>query len=375
MSRSKTSKSKLGITAIIGLVVTIPFVASTFTSCDIFGGKKSNDVSVAATPQPVPVPVPIPNPGPNPIPGLQNSWVALNSINPPAARSHHSAVWTGTRMIVWGGVNASGYLNDGASLDPQTGTWTTISAVNAPPARASHEAVMINGKMIIYGGTNGTVFYNTAYSYDPATNQWAAQPLSQANPIAARAGHSAVSTGATMLVWGGFSNVQPSGFSDGGYYLPNVSWDTLIGGPPVLQRFGHSSVWTGNSMIMFGGQNNNVTTQDGYIFNPNTNVFTQLLVVANTPSNRSEHSAVWDGQHMLIWGGLLQGITTSYHNDGRAYSLAGNSWLVMNNTGAPTARAGHSAVWAGDAMIVWGGVSAPPGGSPLTYYNNGAVFH
>ncbi len=370
MARPKTRKSKLGIAAVISAAVLIPFLASTFNSCDKKTGSNSN-VTVATTPPPTPIPAPVPVPNPNPIPGLQNKWIALTSNNPPAARSGHSAVWTGTRMIIWGGQNAGGYLNDGAALDPQTGTWTAISTVNAPPARAGHRAVMINGRMIVYGGTNGTVFYNTAYSYDPALNAWAATPLAQANPIPSRAMFSAVSTGASMLVWGGFSNVQPTGYSDGGYYFPNVSWDTLSGVAPVLQRIAHSSVWTGTSMIMFGGVNNNITSQDGFIFNPNTLVFTQLLVTANTPAARQEHSAVWDGLHMIVWGGLLNGITTSYYNDGRVFDLASNSWLVMNNTGAPAARANHTAIWAGDAMIVWGGA----GGNPLTYYNNGAVYH
>lgn len=371
MRKSKRSSSSTGILTVVGIAILIPIIASTFNSCD--KKKSSQTVTVQntppPTPTPVPVPVPVPVPTPNPIPGLQNAWVPLNSTNPPAARRNHSAVWTGTRMIVWGGENATGFLNDGAALDPLTGTWTTIATAGAPAARSGHRAVLLNGRMIVWGGKNATTYFNDAYSYDPTLNAWTA--LTFGNQVAARAMFSATSTGSAMLIWGGISNVQPTGFSDGGYYAPNMPWSTLVGADPVLKRIAQSAIWTGSSMIMFGGANNNVTSQDGFIFNPNTLVFTFMALTANTPSARQEHTAVWDGQHMILWGGLLNGITTSYYNDGRVYDLATNTWLIMNNTGSASARAGHTAVWAGDAMIVWGGAN----GNPITYLNDGAVFH
>lgn len=369
MARIKTQKSStVGIMAAMGGIILAGVLASTFNSCAT--KKSSETVTVAAVPPTTPTPTPTPNPNPNPGPGaIQNAWVALNNINPPAARASHSAIWSGTRMIIWGGTNGTSALADGASFDPQNGTWTLISATGAPSARFGHEAVWDGTRMIVWGGTNGTTYFNDGAAYNPATNTWA--PLT-GTMIAARAGHSAVYTGQAMLVWGGGSTVQPTGYSDGGYYVLNLGWTTLTGADPILKRIGHSSIWTGTSMIMFGGTNNNITSQDGFIFTPNNNTFTFLALSANTPANRQEHSAAWDGAHMIVWGGLLQGITTSYYADGRIYDLASNTWSVMNNTGAPTARAGHSAVWAGDAMIVWGGMS---GTSPLTYYNNGAVFH
>ena len=32
-----------------------------------------------------------------------DSWTATSTTNAPAARAHHTAVWTGSEMIVWGG--------------------------------------------------------------------------------------------------------------------------------------------------------------------------------------------------------------------------------------------------------------------------------
>jgi hypothetical protein len=46
--------------------------------------------------------------------------------------SGHSAVWTGSKMIVWGGMS-SGYFNTGAGYDPATDTWTATSLARSRP--------------------------------------------------------------------------------------------------------------------------------------------------------------------------------------------------------------------------------------------------
>ncbi|MCH7781137.1 MAG: hypothetical protein IH848_09835, partial [Acidobacteria bacterium] len=53
-------------------------------------------------------------------------------------RSGHTAVWTGTEMIVWGGMN--GGHNSGDRYDPATDTWTQMSRVGAPLGRRRHIA-------------------------------------------------------------------------------------------------------------------------------------------------------------------------------------------------------------------------------------------
>ena len=46
-----------------------------------------------------------------------NSWTATTTTSAPSGRELHTAVWTGTQMIVWGGYNA-GYLNTGRRYTP-----------------------------------------------------------------------------------------------------------------------------------------------------------------------------------------------------------------------------------------------------------------
>ena len=59
-----------------------------------------------------------------------DTWTA-STTGAPAGRYHHTAVWTGSEMIVWGGQDPSGYFHTGGRYDPSTDSWTAP----APPAR------------------------------------------------------------------------------------------------------------------------------------------------------------------------------------------------------------------------------------------------
>src|SRR5262245_676208 len=89
------------------------------------------------------------------------SWRATTTIGAPQFRDSHSAVWTGSRMIVWDGISvdygaAGGFTVDypsgGAAYDPATDTWTAISTANAPGQRNYHTAVWTGSRMIVWGG-------------------------------------------------------------------------------------------------------------------------------------------------------------------------------------------------------------------------------
>ena len=65
-----------------------------------------------------------------------DTWTATSTTNAPTARTAHTAVWTGSEMIAWGGIdNSFNILNSGGKYDPGTDTWAATSIVNAPAAR------------------------------------------------------------------------------------------------------------------------------------------------------------------------------------------------------------------------------------------------
>ena len=55
-------------------------------------------------------------------------------------------------MIVWGGGNNGGYLNSGGRYNPSTDSWIATSITDAPAARNFHTAVWTGTEMIVWGG-------------------------------------------------------------------------------------------------------------------------------------------------------------------------------------------------------------------------------
>jgi N-acetylneuraminic acid mutarotase len=107
-----------------------------------------------------------------------DSWTGTLKLPPPAVRRQHTAVWTGTEMIVWGGLGL-GFQNTGGRYNPSTDDWTyTSTGANVPLARANHTAVWTGTEMIIWGGYAGTVMFNTGGRYNPTSNSWTATSTS-----------------------------------------------------------------------------------------------------------------------------------------------------------------------------------------------------
>lgn len=260
----------------------------------------------------------------------RNAWTSMPAKNPPRSRMLHSTLWTGDKMVVWGGFsiddqNTFTYLADGGVYDPKTEEWKWISSTGAPAARSDHTAVWTGQKMLVWGGkvssSTSETFFDDGGTYDLATDSW--RPISRVGAPSPRWQHSAVWTGKEMIVWGG------------------SRYESLD--PPKFAACG-----------------------DGAAYDPETDRW-RPLAVASAPSPRLSHSAVWTGSTMIVWGGLEASGT---RRDGAIYDPARDSWQPMQSAGAPTGRGNHWAFWTGSSMFVWGGGSNE--GDLL--YNDGAVF-
>src|SRR5215510_1386741 len=105
-------------------------------------------------------------------------------------------------MIVWGGNDGSPiYLNTGGGYDPGTDSWTGTSTTDAPSVRAGHTAVWTGSEMIVWGGTDWHNIFNTGGRYNPSTDSWTGTSIDNAPSV--RAGHTAVWTGDEMIIWSG----------------------------------------------------------------------------------------------------------------------------------------------------------------------------
>ena len=87
-------------------------------------------------------------------------------------------------------------------------------------------------------------------------------------------------------------------------------------------------------------------------YNPGTDSWT-ATTLTNAPAVRQNHTAVWAQNSMIIWGGYNG---TSYLNTGKSYDPVADTWGADTpTTGAPVARQQHTAVISGNEMIIWGG--------------------
>jgi hypothetical protein len=299
--------------------------------------------------------------------------------NAPCTRGGYSSVWTGSEMIIWGGAydtqHQSFWLNSGARYNPALDKWTTMTTTNAPEERSSHSAVWTGTEMIIWGGGNNTnQALNTGARYNPFLDTWVSltttnAPVSRCFPFP-----STVWTGSKMIIWGGTDGLGFSTiFNDGGIYDPlSDTWKsmTTVGAP--IGRYGQTVIWTGSKMIVWGGrtQTSPEYLNTGGIYDPSNDTWTPLTT-SGAPSPRIAPTGVWTGSKMIVWGG---GDGSGWLNTGGLYDPVSNSWETMSIKNVPQGRCDHCAIWTGTPaeggtgeMIIWGG-----GGSP--YFTIGGRY-
>jgi len=280
-------------------------------------------------------------------PCTDDSWTATSNTNAPTPREFHTAVWTGSEMIVWGGLYQCCTLNDGGRYNPATDSWTATSTANAPSARYFHTAVWTGSEMIVWGGENNGGVFNTGGRYDPGTDTWVATSTDDAPP--AREFHTAVWTGSDMIVWGGYDRGQ---LNTGGRYNPGTDgWTATSTINTPEARWEHTAVWTGSEMIVWGGYNFSTYLNSGGRYNPTTNSWTATSTT-NAPAGRWFHTAIWTDSEMIIWGGENNG---SLFNTGGRYDPGTDNWVATSTNNAPTPREFHTAIWSDSEMIVWSG--------------------
>jgi hypothetical protein len=84
-----------------------------------------------------------------------DSWTATSTSGAPTGRVAHRAVWTGSKMIVWGGsssLSGAPCFDSGGIYNPATDEWTATPGSGAPLARTAHTAVWTGSVMIVWGG-------------------------------------------------------------------------------------------------------------------------------------------------------------------------------------------------------------------------------
>ncbi len=281
-------------------------------------------------------------------------WLGGNTSNAPTGRTGHSAIWDGQQMIVWGGNAGSispNYVNTGGLYDPVADQWTSMTPTGVPDPRTGHTSVWTGAQMIIWGGANSvTAFLNSGGSFQPSPQLWTT--ISTTGAPTGRSGHIAVWTGSYMFVWGGQNAAGL--LNDGALYDPvQDQWTSVSLANAPEARINATAVWAGDRVIIWGGTGTNGTLNDGgeLLFTAGSPSQWVATALTGAPSARASHTAVWTGQQMIVWGGNSGGAL----GDGAAFNPVGNSWTMLSASNAPAARYNHSAIWTGTEMLILDG--------------------
>lgn len=296
---------------------------------------------------------------------LFNGWNLAVGVYSPSANQWHEVVapgdeiqyssrqtWTGERLIFTGrGVS---------SYHPASQTWFIESPLPVA-GRASHSQVWTGAEVIVWGGYNNGDHWGDGARYLPATHEWV--PTSTIGAPSPRSRPNGIWTGTELLMWGGtISETNPAspgaGLSNGARYRPiSDSWLAMsTSGAPPGQAYG-PAVWSGTEMLLWSGW---FSTNAGGRYHPSSDSWTAMTTV-NAPVGRFEHNVVWSGEELIAWGGNTStGIATT----GGRYDPDSDTWLPTSTVGVPTNLAGATAVWTGNRMLLWGTAqSSPKGGS------------
>ena len=297
-----------------------------------------------------------------------DSWTPIAMAGAPPARRSHGAVWGGGVMVVWGGDAPGTYFGGGARYEPLSDSWLPISMANAPPPRTSFVSVWTGTQMLVWAGyTSGGNYPASGGRYDPLRDVWA--PTYWMNPPRARHAASSIWTGSLLLVFGGLTVDEP--LTTGSRYDPLLDdWSPMTTVGVVRPRVFHTAVWSGSEMLVWGGEPCPFPHDYGGRYDPIADAW-QPIDYLTEPLFRRHHTAVWTGSRMLVWGGLTCESATTVTNTGAFYDPVANLWSPLTAASPPAARQEHSAVWTGSSMIVWGGQD---GDTPPRFNGTGARY-
>ena len=128
--------------------------------------------------------------------------------------------------------------------------------------------------------------------------------------------------------------------------------------PPASVAPGAPAVWTGSEIVVWGGGFGADGTHEagGASYNPASDEWSEL---PEAPIDvAAEGTAVWTGKEVIFWGGAepTRNVQRELVGSGAAYDPATRSWRRLPESPL-AARSYHEAVWTGQEMIVWGGVT------------------
>jgi hypothetical protein len=182
------------------------------------------------------------------------AWLKVKSSSSPSARSAMTMAYDpiSKKVVVFGGFDATGYLNDTWVFDGST--WSPAATPNAPSPRAASAMAYdrVAGKLVLFGGFNGTQYLGDTWTWDGSAETWSeATPTTLPDPVTLPMMFTDPKTGHAGM-FGGYdgSRYQLTTWRWSGTNWDNVNPPTspsARGAAIIANDFAHKTV------VMFGG--------------------------------------------------------------------------------------------------------------------------
>ena len=184
-----------------------------------------------------------------------NLWTELTLTSPPTARSGARAVWAGDRVFIWGGIGETGQLNTGGELffdvKDAPNRWDSVPVTGAPNARASHALVWTGSRILVWGGDVNSTYLNSGAQFDPSTRTWTTMATTDAPSARGQMAH--FWSGKELVVVGGEDSTGALSNSFGYDPISN-KWRAFSTSGSPLPRIGGTATWSGSEILVFGGK-------------------------------------------------------------------------------------------------------------------------
>ena len=179
----------------------------------------------------------------------------VNNLLGPIA--HHSSVVFSEKMYLFGGSNQQRKVHNHTfwQLDLKNLRWDVIFARgDIPGNREDHTAVIYEGAMVVFGGflPNGERT-NDIYMYFFKENKWEKVSVLGLDLPKARAGHSAIVFGDSMVIFGGRDEEANKLNDIWVFNFTSYQWEEIHAYDPPVPRSGHSACLYKDMMLVFGG--------------------------------------------------------------------------------------------------------------------------
>jgi hypothetical protein len=261
-----------------------------------------------------------------------------------ARRGHTATRLSDGRVLIAGGENSAGALNDSEFYDPSAATFA--AGANMGAARVDHSAnLLADGRVLIAGGRSGAVALATTEIFDPATGTFTSGP----SMSVARAGHSA-----TLFADGRV--FVAGGESGGGAEIINVAdgTSTAAGSMSAARSFHSAALLQDGRVLVVGGRNaGGNELNSGEIFDTQAAAFSTIDSDLRVARAGAHLRVLFDGKVQII-GGSNDGSMEVYDPvfegfGGYAHVLPESdpcvglaSHILASQTRAALFRAGHS---------------------------------